>query len=119
MFSGVLVGRLGQDPELRSTSGGTSIASVGVPFEVYNKGEKKTHWVNVKVWGKRGESLAEHAKKGDTIAFSGKVEFEEWTGKDGTEQKKLALNASDWQFVGGGRSNREGGDESPAGDVPF
>jgi len=81
MFQATLVGRLGKDPETRATSKGTIIASVGVATEQGYGDNRTTEWVTCKVWGKSGSAFAEHARKGATMAFAGKVEIERWESK--------------------------------------
>lgn len=99
-------GNVGADAELRSTAGGEKVLS----FRMANKvgfGERAiSQWVDVSLWGKRGEAIANYVKKGMKVTVSGEVRLEEFTRRDGTPGSKLALKANDVDLPS--RSDSEG-----------
>ena len=112
MFSGVIIGRLGQDPELRSTSSGTPVCSVSVATDAGWGDTKVTTWTKIVAWGKQAEFLSKNFSKGDSIVVSGEVSLKTWEDKNGDERQSLELNAHQIGFAGskksdGGESRRE------------
>lgn len=86
MLSATVVGRLGRDAEVRSTSNGGSIASFSVGSD-HGFGERKiTTWVTVSVFGKDVE-FAGKLVKGDRVAVSGASYLRKWesNGKSGAD----------------------------------
>lgn len=73
-----LIGRLGNEPQVRTFESGKKMASFSLATnETYlnNKGEKvsDTQWHNVVVWGKKAEVVEKYLKKGSEIALEGKL----------------------------------------------
>ncbi len=73
-----LIGRLGNDPQVRSFESGKKMATFSMATnEVYynNKGEKveDTQWHNVVAWGKKVDIIEEYLKKGSEVAVQGKL----------------------------------------------
>ena len=64
-------GRLGRDPERQTTKGGTEVTRLNVAITHRVKGENKTEWRQVSVFGKTGEFCANYLHKGDLIWVSG------------------------------------------------
>jgi single-strand DNA-binding protein len=92
-----LVGNLGRDPELKYTSNGNAVCEISVAFK---SGRDQTAWLKCSVWGKRGEALAQHARKGSCLQISGRVEEERWTSMGGDENRRWVCKVSEWSFVG-------------------
>jgi single-strand DNA-binding protein len=73
-----LIGRLGNDPELRTFESGKKMATFSMATnETYynNKGEKveDTQWHNIVAWGKKTDIIENYLKKGSEIAIQGKL----------------------------------------------
>ncbi len=73
-----LIGRLGQDPQIKNFDEGKKMATFSIAVNDYyynNNGEKveDTQWHNVVVWGKKSEVVENYLKKGSEIAVSGKL----------------------------------------------
>jgi len=80
------IGRLGEDPELRTTNTGKTVASFNFAINrrFKNKdGEKETDWFRVHVWGQNAEYACKYLRKGMRAAVNGPVEIEKYTSKDG------------------------------------
>lgn len=86
-----VVGRLGNDPELRQ-AGGTSILKASVACDYQKKAadgsyDRHTMWIRCVVFGRRAESLAKVLTKGMRIAASGDMQIDEYTDKKSGEKR--------------------------------
>lgn len=85
----ILIGNLGQDPELRFTQGNQGVLSLRLAttesyFDTNTKERKEiTEWHSVVVWGKRGEALNKILSKGSRIAVEGRLKTRSWDDKNG------------------------------------
>lgn len=84
----LLIGNLGQDPELRYTQGGQAVLNLRIATnETYlnRDGERqdRTEWHSVIVWGKRGEALSKILSKGRQIFVEGRLQTRSWEDKQG------------------------------------
>ena len=98
----LLVGRLGQDAELKYFESGACKASFSVATNRYDykKKEKVTDWHRVEVWGKTAEFVGEHFKKGSQVLVQGTLQKEEYTNKDGEQKTIYKVVANKAQFDG-------------------
>src|SRR5690606_5417695 len=83
----ILVGNLGQDPELRYTGTGTAVCNMRVATnEAYKDADgnmvEKTEWHSVVAWGRLGEICAEYLKKGSHVYVEGSLQPYSWADKD-------------------------------------
>lgn len=85
----ILIGNLGQDPELRFTQSNQGVLSIRMATseKVWNKETKVetelTEWHSVVVWGKRGEALNKILSKGSRICVEGRLKTRSWDDKNG------------------------------------
>jgi single-strand DNA-binding protein len=111
-----LMGNLTRDPEVRSTPSGQSVTALGMAINrTYfvggqggQGGEKReeTTFVDVDFWGKRGEVIAQYLKKGDPLFIEGRLNFRQWQDKEGNKRSKLSVTAENFEFLGGGKRER-------------
>jgi len=120
----ILVGNLGNDPEVRYTASGTAIATLSIATsESWNDkttGEKqeRTEWHRVKLFGKLGEIAGEYLKKGRQVYIEGSLRTDKYTDKQGVEKFSTDIIGSEMQMLGGmggERDGQEGGAARPAG----
>jgi single-strand DNA-binding protein len=88
----ILVGRLGKDPEIRSTPQGTSVAKFTVATDerfTDKAGEKqeRTEWHNIVAWGKLGEICGQYLKKGKLVYIEGSIRTDSWDDKESGQKK--------------------------------
>jgi single-strand DNA-binding protein len=124
----VLTGNLTKDPELRSTSSGTSVCSLRLAVNTSKKDSSTGQWVekpnffDITVWGAQGENCAKYLSKGRPVAVDGRLEWREFTDKDGNNRQAVEIWADSVQFLGGrddaGGGNGGGQRFSPQSDVP-
>ena len=111
----ILVGRLGQDPEVRYTPGGAAVANFNVATNeswTDRNGQKqeKTEWHRVVVFGKLAELCGQYLQKGRQAYIEGKLQTRSWQDKDNQTRYTTEVVAQSVQFLGGnagaGRSNQ-------------
>lgn len=99
-----LIGNLGADPEVKSTSGGNRVATFSLATtRVWNSpsGEKqeKTEWHRVVVWNSKTRSLADIVEKflhkGDPVYLEGRVEYRQWQDKENQTRYMTEINANE------------------------
>jgi single-strand DNA-binding protein len=88
----ILVGRLGKDPEIRSTPTGTTVAKFSLATDdryTDKAGEKqeRTEWHNIVAWGKLAEICGQYLRKGKLVYIEGSIRTDSWDDKE-TGQKK-------------------------------
>lgn len=98
-----MIGRMTRDAELKYTTGGTAIAHLSI---ANNKnytvnGEKKdiVSYFDLIAWGKLGEIMAEHCKKGRRIGIDGRLSQSRWQDKDGGNRSKVEIVIDNFQFL--------------------
>ena len=117
-----LIGNLGADPEVRSTSGGNRVATFSLATSrSWNSasGEKqeKTEWHRCVVWNSKASTLADiverYLKKGDKVYVEGRIEYRQWQDKEGQTRYSTEINVRELIMLGGGRGaqSSEGFDE--------
>jgi len=121
MNRAILMGRVGRDPEVKYTSGGTAYAKFSLATTEYFKDrngdrQEKTEWHNCIVWGKSAENLGQYVAKGDKLLVEGKLTTNEWE-KDGVKRRDTVVNVQTWEIAqskNGGRQQQQDDD-----DIPF
>ena len=103
----ILVGNLGNDPEVKYTQGGmaitkTSLATSSVRKDRDGNQQEKTEWHRVTFFGKLGEIAAEYLRKGSQVYVEGEIRYSEHTGDDGQKRYYTDIIANEMQMLGGG-----------------
>lgn len=98
-----LGGNLTRDPETKHTHTGLAIVKFGVACNEFVGADKpaRTTFVDVTMFGKRGEALAKYLSKGDPVLLLGRLDFSSWTDATGAKRSKLSVVADEFQFCGG------------------
>lgn len=111
----ILVGNLTRDPELRYTPKGMAIAKLGIAVNrvwTSESGEKKeeTTFVDVDVFGRTAENVAQYLRKGSPLLIEGRLRLDTWEDKQTNQKRsKLSVVAEVVQFLGSPRGAGEGG----------
>lgn len=125
----ILVGTLGQDPEVRYMPNGNAVSNISMAtsdgYKDKNTGEKveKTEWHRVVFFGKLAEIVGEYARKGSQIYVEGKLQTRKWTDQQGQEKYTteivVDMNGS-MQLLGGGsgQSQQAPAQKAPAQQAP-
>jgi len=96
----ILVGRLGKDPEMTTTNGGMQICKFSVATSEKVKGEEKTNWHNIVTFGKVAENCNAYLQKGRQVALEGKIDYQQYTAKDGSTKNKTEIITPVIHFLG-------------------
>ena len=98
-----LLGRLGNDPEMRTIPTGATVTKFTIATnESYTKdGQKveKTEWHRIVVWGRQAESCAKYLSKGRQVLVEGKIQTRSWDDKDGKKQYATEIVANQVYFL--------------------
>ncbi len=111
----ILIGNLGQDPELRYTQNSQAVLNLRIAttegyFDTNTKERKeKTEWHTVVMWGKRGEALNKFLSKGSRICVEGRLQTRSWEDKTGGKRYSTEINAQNIILLGGGAGGAGGG----------
>jgi len=114
-------GRLTRDPETTTLpNSNTTVTNLGfVTNRVFkNKNDEKVEeatFIDVKAWGKTGETIAKYLKKGSPIFIEGRITQETWDTKEGDKRSKLVITLENYKFINDG-SRKE---EEPKDDLGF
>jgi len=129
-----VIGRLGQDVELRHTGRGTAVTDLSIATERrYKQGDEwksKTVWIKAVLFGRRAEVAKEYLGKGSRVFIAGELDVNEWEDRNGQKRYDLRIMASDMVFLGskegGGRESSSGGSGGGGGqggiddsEIPF
>ena len=120
----LLVGNLGGDPELRSTNGGTDVASFSLGTSRPKRdGDGKTYkdesgftakdteWHRVTCFNGLARVVAQHATKGMLVSVRGRLHYTRWTDREGVARYGCEVIADDVQFLG--RARHDAGEDTP------
>ena len=101
-----IMGRLTGDPELRRTQSGTAVTSftLAVERDIKNSGERQTDFIDVVAWRNTAEYVSKYFAKGQTAVVTGRLQFREWTDRNGGKRRSAEVLAESVYF-GGGKAN--------------
>jgi single-strand DNA-binding protein len=120
----MLIGNLGNDPEVRSTTGGNRVATFSLATsrtwnDQSGTKQEKTEWHRCVVWNTKGSQLADivekYVKKGDKLYVEGRIEYRQWQDKDGQTRYSTEINVRELLMLGGkgGAGGDFGGEGMP------
>src|ERR1700735_79516 len=114
----MLVGRVTADPQVRTTPGGQSVATIGVATnrvwnDKNNQRKEETESHNVVLWGRQAEIAGQYLKKGAMVLIEGRLRTRSWTDKQNQPRKTTEIVAERLQLgprpQGGGQGQGGGG----------
>lgn len=122
----LLMGNLTRDVQLKSTSGGQSVADIAIAVNRKFKTKdgqdrEEVTYVDCECWGPRAEVIAKYFSKGKPIFIEGRLKLDTWEDKDGQKRSKMRVMIEDFQFVegrGGGGGGEYSREESGGGYAP-
>jgi len=103
----ILVGRLGQKPELKYTASQLAVVNLGVATTESRKDrdgnyKDETEWSRVVVFGKTAEFIANYLDKGSLVCVDGRLQTRSWENKDGVKMTTTEIIANTVTSLGGG-----------------
>ncbi len=96
----VVVGRVGQDPEVRYFDSGKVKTVLSIATNRWTKEGDKTDWFRVELWDKKAEVAGEYAKKGALVAIDGRLAVNKWKTQSGEEREYYYIRANDLRLLG-------------------
>jgi single-strand DNA-binding protein len=112
-----LIGNLGNDPEVRSTTGGNRVATFSLATsrswnDASGSKQEKTEWHRCVVWNTKSSQLADivekYVKKGDKIYVEGRIEYRQWQDKENQTRYSTEINVRELLMLGGGKGGGGG-----------
>ncbi|MCL5822157.1 single-stranded DNA-binding protein [Neisseria meningitidis] len=109
----ILIGRLGQDPEVRYMPNGEAVCNFSVATsETWNdrNGQRveRTEWHNITMYRKLAEIAGQYLKKGGLVYLEGRIQSRKYQGKDGIERTAYDIVANEMKMLGGRNENSGG-----------
>ncbi len=121
-----LIGNLGSDPEVRSTTGGNRVATFSLATSrTWNSAsgdrQEKTEWHRCVVWNSKASTLADivekYVHKGDKLYVEGRIEYRQWQDKEGQTRYSTEINVRELIMLssraGGGGGGEYDGESAP------
>ena len=99
----MIIGRLTRDPEIRTTTGGIKVASMGVATSFNwtdQSGQKKeqTEFHNIVAWAKIAEICGQYLVKGQEVYIEGRMQTRTWDAPDGAKRNRTEIVAENMQM---------------------
>jgi single-strand DNA-binding protein len=112
----ILLGRIGQDPEVRSLPNGAKVANFSIATsDNYTNKEgvrvEQTEWHRIELWDNLANIAEQYVRKGEQLYVEGRIRTEEYTDKDGIARKAVKIRGTAMTLVS---SKPVGGDNSEA-----
>lgn len=109
-----LLGRVGTDPEMRYTPGGTAVTQLRLATDrPRQNGETETDWHTVTCWGKLAEAVHQYVNKGERIYVAGRLVEKTYETADGQRRHSAEVHAAEVVFL----DNRNGNGNGVHGDA--
>ncbi len=119
----IIVGTLGQDPDVKHTASGSSVVNISVAtnesWKDKTSGEQveKTEWHRIVIFGKLAEIAAQYLKKGSQAYFEGKIQTRTWE-KEGVKMYTTEIVANEMQMLGGKSESSAPAQRQPQQQAP-
>ncbi|MCP4767178.1 MAG: single-stranded DNA-binding protein [Gammaproteobacteria bacterium] len=114
----IIVGTLGQDPEVRYTANGGAVANISVATneswrdKATGEAQERTEWHRIVMFGKLAEIAQQYLKKGSQAYFEGRIQTRKWQDQSGNDRYSTEIVANEMQMLGG---RAGGGGGAPMG----
>lgn len=115
----ILLGNVGKDPEIRSTGGGTMVATFSLATSERYKDQQgnfqeRTEWHNIVAYARLAEIIRDYVKKGSKLFIEGRLNTRNWDDKDHPGRKVYRT-----EIIAGEISLLSGRDEGGSGSGPY
>jgi len=105
----VIVGRVGQDPEMKYFESGKVKTTFSLAVNRWAKDGEKTDWFNIELWDKNAEVAGEYVKKGRLVGIEGSLDISSWTDNDGNKKERYFIRANNLRLLGGKKEDASAG----------
>ena len=119
----ILVGRLGKDPEVKYTQGGSPVARFTLATdEVYKdrtgEQQRRTEWHNIVAWSKLAEICGEYLTKGKQVYIEGSIRSRQWEDQAGNKRTAFEIVAREMKMLGSRADSERAGMAASASSAP-
>ena len=103
----IIVGTLGQDPEIRYTANGSAVANISVATneswkdKATGEAQERTEWHRIVMFGRLAEIAQQYLKKGSQAYFEGRIQTRKWQDQSGNDRYSTEIVANEMQMLGG------------------
>ena len=132
----ILVGNLGDDPEVKHTPSGVQVANFSLATseswtDKNGERQERAEWHRLVLWRKLAEIAGQYLKKGNKIYIEGKLQTRSWEDNNGQKRYMTEVIVDNLEMLGGDRAGESrtdaapapaysgGGGENPDDDLPF
>lgn len=108
----IILGRLGQDPDVRATASGTQVVNLNVatnelgPRDEQGNRQENTEWHRIVMFGRLAENAANYLRKGSQVYIEGRLQTRKWQDQNGNDRYSTEIVANEMQFIGGRGDNQ-------------
>jgi single-strand DNA-binding protein len=119
----ILIGNLGNDPELRYTPGGQAVTGFRIATtdrwrDKDGQNQQRTEWHNIVAWGRQAEIANEYLKKGSPVYIEGRLQTRSWEDKDGNKRYITEIVTQRMQLLGRRGAEEETTPPPPEAETP-
>lgn len=103
----IILGRLGQDPDVRTTASGTQVVNLNVatteagPKDQQGNRTESTEWHRIVLFGRTAEIASQYLSKGSQVYIEGRLQTRKWQDQNGQDRYSTEIVGNDMQFIGG------------------
>jgi single-strand DNA-binding protein len=129
----ILVGNLGQEPEVRYATNGDAVVNLSLATtskwkdKATGSMKEETEWHRVSIFGKAAEVAGQYLHKGSAVYVEGKIKSKKYTDKQGIERTAFEITCENFQMLGGKTSadkpvpkqNSKPADDFQDSEIPF
>jgi len=121
----IVLGRLGQDPEMRTTASGTSVVNLNIATNELGRkdpnsgqrGEVQTEWHRIILFGQMADNANTYLKKGSQVYIEGRLQTRKWQDQQGIDRYSTEIVGNEMQFIGG-KPEGQGGQQGSGQQRP-
>lgn len=116
----IIIGRLGQDPEVKYLPSGGAVTNASVATsekwkdKTTGQPQERTEWHRLVFFNRLGEIAGEYLKKGSSIYIEGRLQTRKWQAQDGTDRYSTEIVVDQMQMLDGKRDDDQQQAQSPA-----
>lgn len=103
----VILGRVGQDPEMRATKSGKAVCKLRVATDSGWGDNKETDWHSIVLWDKLAEITGRIVNRGDQVYIEGQLRYRTWETRDGGKRTDAEIHAREAVFLPKGKVGQQ------------
>jgi single-strand DNA-binding protein len=121
----ILVGHLGNDPDVRTIPTGANVANVSIATneswtdKQTGSKQERTEWHRVVFWGSLANIVQQYLRKGSLVYIEGRLQTRKWQDQNGVDRYTTEIVARDLQMLGGRNDNNQANYGAPANTVNY